>query len=122
MINKRTEKLKRQLFAMEEDLRAHLLSVLPEAVESGTDYFTNSDFNPQNQSIDSQTEALLHLAKESLSLRDQLQLPKQGSVGELYLDACAEAADLNNVPLGSDQANYTESKEMRINKLLISIL
>lgn len=82
---------------MEEDLRDHLLSVLPEAAESGTDYFTNSDFNPHNLSIDSQTEALLHLAKESLSLRDELQLPKQGSVGELYLYACAEAADLNNV-------------------------
>lgn len=96
---KRNEKLNRQLASVEGDLRTQLLSVLPNAVESGADYFTNSAFNPHDlhsAHMQPDAEKFLLLAEESLSLRDQLHLPKQGSVGDLYLLACSEAADLNN--------------------------
>jgi len=99
MNNKRIEKLNKQLSSSEDDLRTQLLSVLPNAVVSGVDYFTNSSFNPHNllsAHMQPDAEKYLRLAEESLSLRDQLLLPKQGSVGNLYLMACSEAADLNN--------------------------
>jgi hypothetical protein len=96
---KRTEKLNRQLSSTEDELRTQLLIVLPNAVESGVDYFTNSSFNPHklpSVHMPPDAEKLLRLAEESLSIRDQLHLPKQGSVGDLYLLACSEAADLSN--------------------------
>jgi hypothetical protein len=99
MNNKRIEKLKMQLASTESELRTQLLSVLPNAVESGADYFTNSAFNPHDllsAHMQPTAENFLHLAEESLSLRDQLHLPKQGTVGDLYFLACYEAADLNN--------------------------
>jgi hypothetical protein len=96
---KRSEKLNRQLVATENFLRAQLLQVLPGAVKTGADYFTNSEFNPHDlllSHLRPAAEEFLRLAKESLSFRDQLSLPKEGSVGDLYLSACAEAADLSN--------------------------
>lgn len=97
--DKHTEKAKGQLRLAENRLRSLLLRVLPRAVESGADYFTNSAFNPhgmRSSHMQPDAETLLQLAEESLALRDQLYLPKQGSVGELYLMACSEAADLSN--------------------------
>jgi len=99
MNNKRTEKLNRQLVSTEDELRTQLLSVLPNAVESGADYFTNSAFNPHyllSAHLQPDAEKFLRLAEECLSLRDQLHLVKEGSVGDLYLMACSESADLNN--------------------------
>lgn len=99
MNDKQTEKMNSQLSSTEEDLRSLLLSVLPKAVESGTDYFTNSAFNPHGRLVSHMqpvAETLLQLAEESLSLRDKLHLVKEGSVGDLYIMACSEAADLSN--------------------------
>ena len=96
---KRTEILNRQLQTAEDSLRAKLLQVLPEAVESGADYFTNSEFNPHNllpSHMIADTEVFLQLSKECLSLREQLSLPTEDTVGDYYLSACTEAADLNN--------------------------
>lgn len=96
---KRTEKLNRQLASTEGGLQTQLLIVLPNAVKSGADYFTNSAFNPQDllsAHMQPDAEKFLRLAEESLALRDQLHLPRQGSVGDLYLMACSEAADLSN--------------------------
>jgi hypothetical protein len=100
MNNKRIEKLNNQLSSSEDALRTLLLGVLPGAVESGVDYFTNSSFNPHNllsAHMQADAERMLRLAEESMSLRDQLHLSKKGSVGDLYLMACSEAVDLNNV-------------------------
>jgi hypothetical protein len=99
MNDKRAEKLNSQLIAAEKTLRIQLVRVLPVAVHSGVDYFTNSEFNPYNLRLEhlvSEAEDFLQLAKEALSIRDQLNLPKEGSVGNLYLKACSEAADLSN--------------------------
>ena len=99
MNSKLTEKMGRKLSATEDSLRRKLLKLLADSAKTGADYFTNSEFNPhylQLAHLISETEVLLQLAKESLSLRDQLSLPQNGSVGELYLSACAEAADLQN--------------------------
>ncbi len=99
MRNKQYEKLNRQLTLTEENLRTQLLRVLPGAAKSGANYFINSTFNPYSllsAHMQPDAEEFLQLAEECLSLRDQLHLPKEGSVGDLYLMACTEAADLNN--------------------------
>jgi hypothetical protein len=99
MNSKRAEKLNRQLQTAEDSLRAKLLQVLPDAVESGANYFANSEFNPHDllpTHMIADTEEFLQLAKESFSLREQLSLPTEDTVGEFYLSACAEAADLHN--------------------------
>ena len=99
MNNKRAEKLNRQLVEAEKSLRRRLLLVLPSAAHSGADYFTNSEFNAHNLRLEhlvAEAEIFLQLSKEVLLLRDQLHLPKEGTVGDLYLKACSEAADLSN--------------------------
>ena len=40
------QKLERQLQVLEQDLRSHLLRVLPGVADSGSPLFTNSEFNP----------------------------------------------------------------------------
>jgi len=96
---KTEEKLERQLTELEAQLIDHLQRVLPEAAETGTDLFTNSQFNPHGlleAHLLPDAEQFLALAIECVSLREQLGRTGGDSVGELYLKGCAESADLHN--------------------------
>ena len=46
MKTSQVEKLELQLVAEEKELKQHLLRVLTDAAESGSNIFTNSEFNP----------------------------------------------------------------------------
>ncbi|MBI3863268.1 MAG: hypothetical protein HY290_15360 [Planctomycetia bacterium] len=91
----RVKKLEAELEAAESELRSTLLSVLPDAVESGALLlFMNSEFNPHDFNVAqlSQTaEHLLKSARECVALREQLGLGPE-SIGHSYLDACPESA------------------------------
>ena len=74
-----------------------LRQVLRMADGSGADLFTNSRFNPHGlleAHLLPEAEQFLALARECVALRERLGLTVNGSVGELYLRGCAEAADL----------------------------
>jgi len=99
MKSKQEKKLNKQLASTEAELKEKLLNVLPSATETGADLFSNSQFNPHKLNpahLLPEAEKFLTLAKESISLRNQLGLQVKGSVGDLYLNACAELADLKN--------------------------
>ena len=89
------EKLEVELNAEEAKLRQHLLHVLPEAAESGSSVFTNSEFNPSGlptHLFRSDAESLLNSARECVRLREVVGLQTEGSVGAIFLEACQENA------------------------------
>lgn len=89
------EKLELELAAEEEKLRQHLLRILPEAAESGSSVFTNSEFNPSSlpaHLFRSDAESLLNSARECVRLREVVGLGSDGSVGAIFIEACQEHA------------------------------
>jgi hypothetical protein len=85
----------RLLMQTEETLRQSLLDWLPLVAVTGEAIFTNSQFSPVGlpKHLTSQkNEALLEAASACIEIREALQLPVQGSIGELFLRACEEAA------------------------------
>jgi hypothetical protein len=95
MKSAKVEKLELELAAEEEKLRRHLLRVLPTAAESGSDVFTNSEFNPSRlpaHLFHSDAESLLSSARECVMLRERIGLGSKGSVGAIFLEACQEHA------------------------------
>ena len=81
-----SDKFELQLESAETRFRERLLSLLPDAAISGSNLFTNSDFNPSGlrpHHFRSDAEALLAEARECIGLREKLDLPVQGSVGQL---------------------------------------
>src|SRR5262245_45930345 len=89
------EKLELELIAEERRLRQHLLHVLPEAAASGSNVFTNSEFNPSGLPVHqfrSDAEGLLNSARQCLRLREVVGLQAEGSVGAVFLEACQENA------------------------------
>jgi hypothetical protein len=98
MKTSQTEKLDRELTAVETELRQQLLDLLPETAESGSNMFTNSEFNPFNlpaHHLRADAESLLKSARECVRLREVLGLEVESSVGTLYLAACEEHASKN---------------------------
>jgi hypothetical protein len=86
------------LLASEEELRSHLLRVLPEVVDSGSSVFTNSQFNPSKlpaHLFRSDAETLLQNARGCVRLRDLIGLSLEGSIGGMFLAACQEHASKN---------------------------
>ena len=93
MKTSRVEKLELELEAEESQLRERLLRVLPEAAVSGSNVFTNSEFNPSNwppHLFRSDAESLLQSARACMGLRNAIGLDPAGSVGHLFLSACEE--------------------------------
>jgi hypothetical protein len=93
-----SDKFELQLESAETRFRERLLSLLPDAAISGSNLFTNSHFNPSGlrpHHFRSDAEALLADARECIGLREKLDLPVQGSVGQLFLAACEENASKN---------------------------
>ena len=79
----------------EDTLRKMLCEALPEVITSGEALFTNSRFNPHNlpsHLLSKLGEALLGTSTACVEMRAALGLPTRESVGQLFLDACAEAA------------------------------
>jgi hypothetical protein len=87
----------------EKNLRESLMEMLPEVVASGEIIFFNSRFNPYGlapRKLSPMGEALFESASACLELREALGLPTAGSVGELFLASCREAASNNPHGLG----------------------
>jgi hypothetical protein len=84
-----------RLASSEALLRKSLLDVLPSVVANGAPLFTNSRFNTlelPRHLLDPEAEALLELAVACVELREHLTLPREGSVGHLFLGACEESS------------------------------
>jgi len=84
---------------MERDFRDRLLRILPEAARTGSQVFTNTAFNPHNlrpNLFRADADELLEDARACLRLREQLGLPVPGCIGDLFIEACRESADLDN--------------------------
>jgi hypothetical protein len=95
----RQNKLVAQLAATEAELLALLRDSLPHTAAHGDMLFFNSQYLPgsiQPHWVSSNSEAILALATEGLALREQLGMPSHGSPGQLYIEACTEAADFSN--------------------------
>jgi len=88
-----------QLRATEQQLSTMLAVVLPRVASSGELLFFNTEFRPpdvERHWLPEEAEELLDLAQASVSLREELGQPALGSVGQLFLSACAEAANTSN--------------------------
>jgi hypothetical protein len=95
----RYAKLEAQLAAVEADLLDLLKRVLPRAAHSGEFIFCNSEFMPdyiQPYRLPVESEMALSLARESLSLRHQLQLPVEDAAAQMYLSACTENSNFKD--------------------------
>ncbi len=95
----RQAKFETQLAATEAALLELLATALPHTAQSGDMLFFNSAFCPdtiQPHWLAEENETLLSLAQESVSIREQVGLPVLGSVGQLFLSACREAANTSN--------------------------
>jgi hypothetical protein len=99
MTPRRREQLEAKLAETESRLRSLLLPALERAAESGEALFFNSAFLPAGYRLSllpPESEASLELACEAVALREQLAESVVGTVGQLYLSACQEAANTAN--------------------------
>jgi hypothetical protein len=105
-MSKKREQLAERLVESEAQLRALLKQVLPRAAHTGELLFFNSDNLPQGYAprlVPAEAEALFGLASECAELSEQLGEPLIGSVAQLYLSACREAASENEHRRGPRQ-------------------
>jgi hypothetical protein len=99
MNDKLLKHLENRLADAESRLRALLERVLPRTAESGEPIFFNSSNLPQgypSRIVAIEAEELYSLATECVEVREALGQPLVGSVGQLYLSACREAASVQN--------------------------
>jgi len=95
----RQDKLEARLTVAEGELLTLLRSALPHTAEHGDMLFFDSAFHPDYvlpHQIGERSELLFALAGESVALREQVGLPVLGSLGQLFLSACSEAANTSN--------------------------
>jgi hypothetical protein len=99
MSDLRLRKQEAQLRATETQLSSMLAAVLPRVARSGEPIFFNSEYIPpdvQPHWLPQESEELFDLAHASVSLREELGEQTLGSVGQLFLSACSEAANYSN--------------------------
>jgi len=99
MNDPRLRKQEAQLRATETQLASMLAAVLPRVANSGELIFFNSEYIPpevQPHWLPQESEELFDLAHASVSLREELGEQVLGSVGQLFLSACSEAANSSN--------------------------
>jgi hypothetical protein len=99
MKERRREHMEARLTEAEGELRALLEKVLPRTAQSGEQLFFHSENLPNGyraNMLPVESEQLFSLARECVELHEQLQRPLGGSVAQLYLFACHEAASLHN--------------------------
>jgi hypothetical protein len=95
----RQDKLETRLAATESELCELLFDALPHTAQHGDMLFFNSAFRPDyvtSNLIGELNERLLSLSSESIELREEIGLPVLGSVSQLFLSACSEAANTAN--------------------------
>src|ERR1700759_5692290 len=93
------DKFTRQLESMERQFRDRLLGILPNTAKTGSALFTNTTFNPHNLKphlFRADADDLIEEAQACLRLQEQLGLPLDSSVGDRFLQACREGANLDN--------------------------
>lgn len=101
----------------EESLREVLLDWLPHVELTGEALFSNSRFNPHGlpaHALSKKAEALLEAASNCVELRDALELPTAGSIGEQFLEACAENASANEHRRGPRRLASALLQELKI--------
>ena len=89
----------RQLAVAENELREMLERLLPPCAEHGSMIFFNTENLPDDYRqhwLSKESDELLTRAKSTVSLRYQLCLPIDQSLGQLFLAACSENANMNN--------------------------
>ena len=99
MKSSRLDKLEAQLSVAETSLLHLLVQVLPRVAQSGEMIFFNADSLPEAilpHWLPRESEMLLSLAKDAISLREELGLSVVGTIGQLYLSACSESANYVN--------------------------
>ena len=95
----RHDKLEAQLADTERELLELLAEALPYTAQHGDMLFFNSEFHPdyvRPPQIAERNEQLLSLSIDVVALRERIGLPVLGSVGQLFLSACSEAANTVN--------------------------
>ena len=99
MNEKRRKQYEQRLTEAESELLHLLERTLPRTAQSGETLFFSSSNIPAGYSIHhlpKEAEELFSLASECVELRETLAAPILGTVGQLYLSACREAAALDN--------------------------
>jgi hypothetical protein len=95
----RQDKLEIQLAATESELLGILECVLPYTAQHGDMLFFNSQSHPdyvQPHQIAERNDLLASLSSASVALRERLGLPIPGTVGQLFICACSEAANTSD--------------------------
>jgi hypothetical protein len=88
--------MEKLLGSSEQALVSRLLEILPGVVTSGSMMFFPAKFRPETirpHWVPAEADELYESAIQSLALRERLGLDSSGSVGQLYLAACEEAAN-----------------------------
>ncbi len=99
MASTRLAKLEEKLGAAEDALRTRLLAVLPRVEGTGEMLFLNAKNMPgdyRSNWLPEESDELHDLAAQCVSLREQCALNDDLSIGNLFLAACREAADIEN--------------------------
>ena len=99
----RADEAEKLLRDTEASLRTMLMSELPKVIETGAALFVNSEFVPHGfpkTQVFGKGQAFYRVARDCLGLREILSLPTTGTVGALFLEACAENASESDNRLG----------------------
>ena len=93
-------KLYEQLDALELELKDRLIPHLKKAAEGGNGLvFCTRDFNPYQElktKTDQQTEQLIHIGRQILTLKKKLEESTEGSIAERLCWYCREWGNLDN--------------------------
>lgn len=88
--------MEKLLDSSEQGLSFRLLEILPGVVTSGSMMFFPAQFRPETimpHWVPAEAEELYEAATQCLDLRGKLGVDSAGSVGQLYLATCEEAAN-----------------------------
>lgn len=92
----RLAKIEQQISSSELELHEMLSALLPRVVSTGEMLFFNSEYLPsamQAHWLPPESEVLLEIANSCIALRQHIGISVDGSIGQLFLSACREAAD-----------------------------
>lgn len=100
MKDARAEKRKAELDQIEAELCRLLKKHLPGAMDGDSLFFFTSEHQPMKYKMPAHwfraySEEILQLAKQSLTLRNELILTTENTPAALFLEACAESASEN---------------------------
>ena len=91
--------LERELVATERELFEALMRALPVCAKNGTLLFFNSQNLPddyQHHWLPAESDELFELAERCSKIRSELGITTAQTIAQLFLDACAENANMKN--------------------------